>query len=119
MKVLIAATKPELTKPLCLFFQSRNVEPILVDCTKYHCTLSQLLNKETTSPLLQKPFANCLLVFDRIPDPFFDRLLTELKAEFPHTYFLKAITTATNRNWTVQYLYKELLQEVQAFQSMR
>lgn len=94
---------------------------ICVNCVmeeNYGCTLSELECSSKQKPAEQKAGvrlpAQSLIIFCNVTPKHFDKFLFELRSKEILVDF-KAVLTETNRNWTLERLYMELIRERIAF----
>lgn len=119
-KILAFQVKEGELQKLMQIAGSMRIKLQIVDKTDFRQTIGDLIGQKK-SPLLKAYEGNgiteSMLVLDDFSDKKLDTLLKALKRE-QLTVDYKAVTTPTNKKWTVLQLYMEMEREKKAYRLM-
>ena len=116
--LLYNCSGPEFSKLRQIFAMLR-LRMRAVNPDQYHLTLAELADGKGEPGEAQEPIQESMLVFCGLGDAFLNQVLQVIRVAKLPTIPLKAVLTATNREWNTLQLREELIREREAIAAQK
>lgn len=111
--LLVQVSEPE-TSQIKKLADNKGIPVVSVPEDRFGCSLAELINSKAQIDSHRTENnhlpSQSLMVFCDVSEKHFDRLLFEMRNKGISVDY-KAVLTETNRNWTLERLYMELIRE--------